>query len=483
MNLKRIPLIIMLFVAVVLSFSCATMFTKGGGDYRAAKKSYESKSYGEALTKVLTALGKNPEFPEALELMHTTFDEGNSEYLSIIEAGKDLENPMATRNAFDAARKLVALNTIASDSGRRDLSATDYSSELKTVREMMLESNFNYGTGLLATGDVRSAREAVSYFTFVNDEESDYNGSAIKIIEAREAGIVHVAFDLPMDFLYYTVLTQFEDNEYVKIATLEDYPGNNMVGPLDQMMNDLSAGNLDFVIRADTKASYSWEVLQNDGMVPTDTIAKFPGKLVNCGYSNTSEMTYTVYGKGNTVVDEKTLNDSQGDSLEFCFIPFTEEHKGIYFDGVGYDFRALVSDGTHGYYEDGQVMVNGGMQTYDVSDISNPYDNRFWLDYFRANFDGWVDFYDLKNEFDGGVFINASVLYEASSEGYRPVFTSDDPVQQWNNSINMGKAMHSKYVGLVKFMNEYLAGIETGVKDSCNYDLVNSMCENLKSIL
>ena len=460
----------------------------------AAKKDYNKQNYYAAVEGTLEALAKNPDFPEAVELFKQAFNEGNDAYLKTVNAGKDPEDYQGTINAYGALKALIALNTLAADSGRKDVTTTDYSAELEPARQFMLESNYNMGLKLLDSGNKKDIRTSAAFFRFVLNEEPGYADGEAKLAEAKEAGMVDVAFSISDDSFLEDVQQAFSGNEWIRIAPLEAYPGYNLAGPMDQMMSALQAGKLDYVVRADLHINYetSKDENYNETVIEAESFSASGPTTIKTRqhtYSWTREagLDYKVYGPGVKLVKEGSLENNGGDSFTYHILP-NNDIDDISFDGKKYHFS--INELPRGYSQTdiGALVMNLNGLFHKVLSAEEMTDYTDWLHYFEDEYFMFSDFQYLKEDFEGQVFSESS-LFKFSAEdgtdaGYAPIFRTTGDMDRYAYSIQMSDISGAAASGMKQFLNKFIS--KDNIKD---YDysmtgssLTSSLCEEVGGI-
>ncbi len=458
--MKRLHVIGLLVLVGFLTFSCATLFTKGGADYRQARSAYQNREYVDAMSRVLTALEKNPEFEEALELYPTIYQDGSSYYLSVAGQATDGAGLEAIDNSYAAMKQLVALNRIVKESGRTDISTTDYSGELEKARTRMLEAHYNAGAELLETGEIAKARQAYQQFQFVLGYESDFKNAGAMAEKAVEAGTVRIAVDAGRpgkdgvaEVYHGVIMHNLGSNRFLDIAPVDAYAGSKMASPTDAMYSALMGGSLDYVIKIDPTVSIEkiTESSSDDVPVTVEHPISNDGYYFTRGYKAAYSLRYVVKGPGMRTVDEGTLVESSKKDTITIYKIMGEVHRDIDF-GDGSGSHNLIVAETNG-------SVDMAILSEAVAEVSEPtrtirnndpetagFDQMQWKDYFLKSYPT-LD--ELKAEYNGAYFTNAYAVYDTSTKRYYFVHGSSI-----TESMEFARQSSAMYQGIARASTE-----------------------------
>lgn len=458
---KWIGLIGLSALTLIFSVSCATMFTKGGSDYRQADRAYQQKEYVTAMVEVLAALEKNPELEEALALYPRIYEDGSSYYLSIAQQQNDNNDPAIADAAYVAWQYLVELNRVVAESGRTDIETTDYTAEMEDAWDQMLAAHYDNGVQLLAEGSISKAREAYGEFQFVLEREADYEDAEALSAQAVEAGTSHIAVDAGRpgtdgvaEIYHGALLHKLANNRFIDVSPVEAYAGSNMASPLDAMMSDLSAGNLDFVISVQpTVSTETIRESSSDGVpVTVQKPISDDGYFFTQGYRATYSMRFVVKGAGMKTIDEGALvEDTTKEESITVYKAMGELHQDITLDDTSGAQNLIVVETREGVtYEDIADVVAELRRTTDEirGQVPNAaqLDQMGWKDYFLQNY---ATLAELKAKFDNVYFSDSSYVFDGTSNLYYNIFGSTVP-----EALDISDQSSAMYQGISRASGE-----------------------------
>lgn len=188
-----------LLIAILMLSSCGTLFTKGGGDYRTGDKAYKAGNFAAAAEGAIAALEANPDFEEAKDLLSRSFDKATEALEGEIEAVRSGSEQFPNETIAPLYEKLSSIHSRA---GKLNLGleVKDYSAELKTAQDAILEDRYQAGIAALEAGGYQNARLAEQYLDFVRQQDSDYKDINYYLNQAWDASVaklaIHAAGDL-----------------------------------------------------------------------------------------------------------------------------------------------------------------------------------------------------------------------------------------------------------------------------------------------
>ncbi|MBI9108428.1 MAG: hypothetical protein JEZ04_16900 [Spirochaetales bacterium] len=434
MKKNRIIPFLLLLSILIMFMSCATLFTKGGFEYREAEKNFKEGDYVSAISNVLIALEINPEFPEALELFPRAFNGGTDSLLAMTTE----KTPANAGTAYKAWQKLDAMNKLVAASTRSEVPVTDYSAEVEAAKEYVIKVNYNYAVELLSTRDREKAIKAVDYFNYVSQLDPDYLDVNSKIEAAIEAATVDIAIDTgipgiaPYAEFYHSILTDELKNEpYVRLHTIGEF---NLIGtrktvePMTLMEGGIKDGRIDYAISMNSTVNIDFPIISEDWAVTRDYEVSPDGKKHLIKYNVHSTLNYEVYGPGFSKIDTGKIDESAGESI-WLFQLMGRFYKDIDLnDGKGKN-NLIVAE----MYNDDRItdqkisnMLNQVTKKtlrygvpYEMQ--ASPYDHVKWKEYFINNY----DFKSLSKEFNDAWFSDTKVLFTADKKSFWLLFSQD----------------------------------------------------------
>lgn len=190
--MKRASVLLMAAV-ILLSTSCAHMFTKGGGDYRAGNKAYEQGSYDQAVEKLLSALSANPEFEDARSLLDQAFTEGDKRYRSDISAAESSDDDFAYDSIWKTYRALQNMHqAMAGSPYASEYSIEDFSDALAQSKEKAASAHYQAASELLNAGGYKNARQALGHIAETREIIENYKEIADLYSQAQKMAIAKV---------------------------------------------------------------------------------------------------------------------------------------------------------------------------------------------------------------------------------------------------------------------------------------------------
>ena len=183
----------------VLSVSCGTLFTKGGGDYRAGEAAYKAGDYVTAAESAASALEQNPRYDDAIDLLEKTFTKATIALEAEIEKLKASDQEFKYETITPIYERLKKIHDAA---GNVDinLQVQDYSEPLQAARDAILEDRYQAGIVLLQKGGFANARLAAQHLDIVRQQVSDYKHINYYLNQAWETSeasfYIYVADDL-----------------------------------------------------------------------------------------------------------------------------------------------------------------------------------------------------------------------------------------------------------------------------------------------
>jgi len=174
--MKKTISILAALMAVMLLASCATAFTKGGGDYRDGKKALKNKKYAEAIEKTLDALDANPEFEEAKDQLKEAFKKGNGLYMGKIEEARASNDQFANETIWPAYDELNKIHKAMAKGGNEasGFDVKDYTAQAEEAKAAAIETRYTAGVTLLEKGNAESAKASVEHFMKVTEWDNAY---------------------------------------------------------------------------------------------------------------------------------------------------------------------------------------------------------------------------------------------------------------------------------------------------------------------
>lgn len=173
--------------------SCATMFTKGGRQYREGDRAREAGKYIEAASLAIEALDKNPEFEEAKVLLDQAFTHGTDAWEQAIADLESSDDEFAYDRIYPLYEKLEALHsTVRASTHARGFDVASYAEKIIAAKENAAEAHYLAGVATLEAGDFRSARKAVRQFQAADRIVEGYKDASALEAEARELAVVTV---------------------------------------------------------------------------------------------------------------------------------------------------------------------------------------------------------------------------------------------------------------------------------------------------
>jgi len=464
--------------------SCATLFTKGGFDYREAEKNFKEGDYVSAISNVLAALEKNSEFPEALELFPRAFNGGTDALLSMTTE----KTPGNAGTAYEAWQKLEKMNKLVAASGRTEVAVTDYTAEVEAAKQYVLEVNYNYAVELLDTRDRENAIKAVDYFYYVLQLDPGYLDVNAKIEEAVEAATIDIAIDTgivgvtPYAELYHRVLAdELQSEPYIRLHPLGEF---NLTGtrktvqPITLMEGGIKDGRIDYAISMNSKVNVDFPVISEDTAATRDAEVSPDGRKHLIRYNVDSRLNYEIYGPGFSKIDAGSIDESVGESI-WLFQLMGRLYKNFDFgDGQGKNniiVAEIYNDDRITDQEIGTMLNQVTTKTFNYSIPyemqATPYDHVKWKEYFINNY----DFESLSDEFNSAWFTDAKALFKADKKHYWMMF-SQDPIEN----------DHLTKVSSMMFQGVFGAALELAkdaVEDEEYYHIVLAiqLAENIKN--
>lgn len=416
--------IILCLTAVVIlsSLSCASLFTKGGMSYEAARRAYKDKDYVTAVDKAMTALNKNPEYAEAENLLVQAFTEGTQFHLNKAEKGVSEGGINGLETALESFRYLVNLHKTGSITGNQRISIQDFSGKVEETRDHLVEAYYLAGVKALNEEDYKKARDAVAWFKKVLGQSSDYKDTADLLEQAMDEAVAVIAVsagnpetnDWAATVLSFLAL----ESEYIKIEPWEKYPGNGMVGPLDQMMNTLLSGKVDFVInisspRVNLQAT---EVRNHNVLLPVENPIISSGYEHGYDYNNTYSVEYTVYGSGAKIVDQGVIEGQDQGSFRLYRSYWDKEDETLIFNDVEseWDMGTLIPGLDDGSIQKGFQAIKEKTlsEMFTLETVGEGYALR---DYYLDQF---ISFDEMHEYFGDPIFTVVDGYYDPTSDSY-----------------------------------------------------------------
>lgn len=412
--------------------SCATLFTKGGFEYRDAEKNYKKGHYVTAIDKVLIALEKNPEFPEALELFPRAFNHGTDAYLS-----KTTEKSLANAgNAYEAWKDLQEMNKLVLRSGRTEVEVTDYSEEIKIAKEYYLEVNYYKAMELLSSWVREDAILSLQYFKKITNMEPDYIDVKERVQEAIEIATVDIAIDTgiigvnPYAELYHSVLTkELSAEPFIRLHPIKEFSrvGVQPAILMDQAIRD---GIIDYVITMTSEVNTDLVRNTEDWPITEESEISPDGRKSRIGYNVNSSLNYGIYGSGFSEIDSGQIVESFSDGIWLYKIMGRLYKDTDLGDGSGKK-NIIVAE----MYNDERKPftneeVNQALHQVSKKTLSFtmpaemerfPYDHIRWKKYFIENY----DFKSLSKEFDNAWFSDAKALFQHNQTSFWLIFSGD----------------------------------------------------------
>jgi len=193
---KSRGLIGILAASMLLMMSCGTLFTKGGGDYRAGEKAYKAKDYATAVEGAIAALEANPEFEEAQDLFRRAFPKATEALEGQITQIKNSNEKFPNEKIAPLYERLSDIHARA-DKLNVEAEIKDYSAQLKLAQEGILEDRYQAGIAALNEGGYQNARLAESYLDFVRQRQSDYKDINYYLNQAWDASVAKLTIYAP----------------------------------------------------------------------------------------------------------------------------------------------------------------------------------------------------------------------------------------------------------------------------------------------
>ncbi len=198
-RLRKARILGFLLAGTLMISSCGTLFTKGGGDYRTGEKAYKAGNYVAAAEGAISALEANPDFEEAKDLLNRSFPKATEALEGGIEAVRSSSEQFPNETIAPLYEKLSGIHSRAGKLGL-GLAVQDYSAELKTAQEAILEDRYQAAIAALEAGGYKNARLAERYLDFVRQRVSDYKDINYYLNQAWDASVaklyIHTAGDV-----------------------------------------------------------------------------------------------------------------------------------------------------------------------------------------------------------------------------------------------------------------------------------------------
>lgn len=183
--------LIALSAALIALTSCATMFTRGGKQYRDGERALEAGDYVSAASLAIDALDKNAEFEEARSLLSRAFNQGTARWEAAVSDLESSGEQFAYDSIYPLYEKLEALHSTVGDSMHgADFDVERYADRIADAREKAADAHYQAAIAALEKGDFRSARNAVREFNVVQRIVPDFKDAAALQDKARELATV-----------------------------------------------------------------------------------------------------------------------------------------------------------------------------------------------------------------------------------------------------------------------------------------------------
>ncbi len=196
---NRCTAAVLIAIVVILSASCGTLLTRGGGDYRDAEQAYKAGDYVSAAESALSAVQQNSDFEEAIDLLQRTFPMATAALEEDIAQLEASDREFKYESIAPLYERLKQMHDIAL-SLNIELQAQDYAEQYQTAKDAALEDRYQTAITLLNKGGFANARLAAEHLDVVRQQVSDYkhiNYYLNQAWETSEASLyIYVADDL-----------------------------------------------------------------------------------------------------------------------------------------------------------------------------------------------------------------------------------------------------------------------------------------------
>lgn len=367
--MKRFGLLV-LTIALLALTSCATMFTKGGAQYRQGERALEAGDYVEAATLAIEALDKNPEFEDARALLDRAFTQGTRTWEQAVTDLESSDDEFAYDRIYPLYEKLDVLHsTVGASTHAGNLDVASYAEKIAAAKETAAEAHYQAGVSALDGGDFRSAREAVRRFQSAQRIVADYKDASDLEAEARELAKVTVMVYASSD--PQTIFDQNFGTRVIRSAGVAEFTEVVDAGPLsgDAGLDEViaRADGADFVLYVTgTAHGEANGPTQSD---PTEIYPDTIGYELTLGSDSVLEGSFQLFdvAAGETVVDDSLKVTHSDDITMRVFEPSSTGEYTVPTDHgevtATFDVLPTTTDATGMHWSDseiGEVITEAG---------------------------------------------------------------------------------------------------------------------------
>ncbi len=336
--LRTAPIAIV--AALLMLAGCATMFTKGGSQYRQGERALKAGDYTQAVARAIEALDKNPEFEEARALLDRAFTQGTQTWEEAIAQLESSGEQFAYDKIYRCYEALEKLHTVAADSAHAaNLEVKSYSDKIAAAKETAAEAHYQAGVAALEAGDFRSARQAVAQFQTAQGILEGYKDASDLEATARELAIVSMAVYVPesqaaffTDSFGRSVARSAGVEEFTEIVNASSM-GVSGDASLDEVVSHARDTGADFVLYV--TGTVSGETYGPTQGKPTEFYPATTGYELTAGYQSALNGSFALVdvAAGDTVVDQPLEVVHSDEITVRVFEPTTQGQYTLHTDG------------------------------------------------------------------------------------------------------------------------------------------------------
>ncbi|POR04030.1 hypothetical protein AU468_04235 [Alkalispirochaeta sphaeroplastigenens] len=408
-----------LILGIFLLGSCAHMFTKGGGAFRAGDRAFEQGKYAEAVEHALNALESNPDFEEARDLLGKAFRTGTTTYESTIAQKKASSEPFRWDGIWKVYATLEEMHrAVAASPYSKAFDVKSYAEPLAEAREAAATERYAAGVEALGAGGFRNARIAVEHFTKAAEAIPGYQDLNDQMAQAREQAVSRVVVTANSD-AYGELLKLVEGT----LSSQETYVAIDLVQANHSLpeARDRFSSSHDFLIYMDVdKGSGSVVDNSNTPMVEGGKVVRRETRGFTHRYNVAARL--IDLSNGSEIVSENHESTSTH-SISYNFL-YNEREERLNLDGFGGAREYRIVDMTASEYE-AMAPVIRRMRAF-VRDTT------------AEDITSITSLAELEQKIDGILLIRGPHVIARPVEGgavvYYPLFTDD-----WDEHLRLGQ--------------------------------------------